>query len=252
MLVQLNHTAHYATIILEMGVPKRVSEHDIRSAVWAMLIGGVKELAKIGLQAQCVEVVPASFLDPVAGCIFARIQPGQSDVISHQTFKAAVAVPQIEIVGIRLRHALVRAPESVEALRVGHIQRAQQERIHNAEHHRVRSYRQRQRQNRGYGEAGRLAQPAQAEAHILYNRLDEIAAQSFVAFLLVLLPAPELDACAAFRLGAAEPGTFQIIGAMLDVGAKLLLDLGVYLGTLKKSGDAEAKPIQKFHTSSGC
>jgi hypothetical protein len=30
------------------------------------------------------------------------------------------------------------------------------------------------------------------------------------------------------------------------------VNLGVYLGTLKESGDAEAEPIQKFHTSSGC
>src|ERR1700730_8097459 len=51
MLVHLNPTAHHATIILEMGVPIRVGEHDIRSAVRAMLIGGVKEMAKIRLKA---------------------------------------------------------------------------------------------------------------------------------------------------------------------------------------------------------
>ena len=49
MLVQLNHTAHHAAIVLKMAVPICVAEHDIRSAVRAMLIGGVEETAKIRL-----------------------------------------------------------------------------------------------------------------------------------------------------------------------------------------------------------
>ena len=117
MLVHLNNTAHHSPIILEMSVPKRVGEHDIRSAVRAMLIGGVEEMAKIRLKAQCVEVVPASFLDPGPRWTLARIQPGLSDVISHEIVKAVVAVAQIEIVGIRLCHVIGRpAPECVEAL----------------------------------------------------------------------------------------------------------------------------------------
>ncbi len=51
MLVELNCTAHHAAIILKMAVPKRVGEHDIRGAVWAMLTGPVKETAKIWLNA---------------------------------------------------------------------------------------------------------------------------------------------------------------------------------------------------------
>ena len=64
MLVQLNGAAHHAAIILKMAVPIRVAEHDIRSAVRAMLIGAVEETAKIRLNAQYVEVVPARFIDP--------------------------------------------------------------------------------------------------------------------------------------------------------------------------------------------
>src|SRR5262252_443696 len=51
MLVQLNHTAHHAAIILKMAVPKRVSQHDISSAVRAMFVGTVEETAKIWLNA---------------------------------------------------------------------------------------------------------------------------------------------------------------------------------------------------------
>src|SRR5207244_1319032 len=49
MFIQLNNTTHHATIILKMAVPKRVGEHDIRSAVRAVFIGAVEETAKIRL-----------------------------------------------------------------------------------------------------------------------------------------------------------------------------------------------------------
>ena len=49
MFVHLNDAAHHATIIVKMAVPIRVAEHDIRSAVGAMLIGGVEETAEIRL-----------------------------------------------------------------------------------------------------------------------------------------------------------------------------------------------------------
>src|SRR5215469_18872350 len=49
MLVDLNRTAHNAAIVLKMSVPKAVAEDDVRSAVGTMLIGGVEEVSKIGL-----------------------------------------------------------------------------------------------------------------------------------------------------------------------------------------------------------
>ena len=101
-LLSLNNAAHHAAIILKMGVPIRVGEHDIRSAVRAMLIGGVEETAEIRLNAQYVEVVPAHFIEPGAGGIFAGVEPGSVMLISCQTIKAAVAIAQIEIIRIRL------------------------------------------------------------------------------------------------------------------------------------------------------
>src|SRR6266849_3906763 len=49
MLVDLNCAAHNATIILKMYMPVRVAEHNVRSAVRAMLIGAMEETAKIWL-----------------------------------------------------------------------------------------------------------------------------------------------------------------------------------------------------------
>ena len=39
MLVHLNDAAHHAAIVLKMAVPIGITEHDVRGAVRAMLIG---------------------------------------------------------------------------------------------------------------------------------------------------------------------------------------------------------------------
>ncbi len=64
MFVQLNDAAHYAAVILKMAVPIGVRQNDIRSAVWAMLIRGVNESAKIRLNLEHVEVIPSHLLHP--------------------------------------------------------------------------------------------------------------------------------------------------------------------------------------------
>ncbi len=51
MLAQLNGTAHYAAVILKVAVPIRPGEHDIGSAVGAMLVGAMEEAAKVRLNA---------------------------------------------------------------------------------------------------------------------------------------------------------------------------------------------------------
>src|SRR5579864_3668840 len=101
MLVELNNTTHHAAVILKTVMPKRVGEHDIRSAVRAMLIGAVEEAAQIRLNAQYVEVVPAPFHQPDMGWIVAGVQSCVTDVVSGQTVKAAVAIAQVQIVGVR-------------------------------------------------------------------------------------------------------------------------------------------------------
>jgi hypothetical protein len=62
----------------------------------------MEEMAEIRLKAQGVEIVPAGFLYPGAGWISTCIQPGHGNVIRHKAIEAAVAIAQIEIVGILL------------------------------------------------------------------------------------------------------------------------------------------------------
>jgi hypothetical protein len=63
--------------------------------------------------------------------------------------------------------------------------------------------------------------------------------------------AAELDARPAFCLGTTEAGTCKIIGAVLDVRAKLLLHVILDVGTMEKLRGKRTKVGHEFHTSSG-
>ena len=90
------------------------------------------EPPKIRLNAQGVEVVSANLKSPRQGWILAGVQPRLSDVISDQTVEAAIAVAQIQIIGIRLTRVFIVtncALNSIQALRLRHIQRPQDQTI---------------------------------------------------------------------------------------------------------------------------
>jgi hypothetical protein len=79
-----------------------------------------------------------------------------------------------------------------------------------------------------------------------------MTAHCLVNFLFVFFARPELDARAPLRLGAAQAGTLEVVGTVLHVRAKFLFHLEAHLRTLEESGDAKAKRVEEFHTSSGC
>src|SRR5262245_20032747 len=100
-----------------------MAEDYIRSAVWAMIIGVVKEPAQIGLDAQRVEVVGTRLQTPDHRGAFAFIQSYLSDSITHQTIKAVVPVAQVNIVGIGLNRGVIAGTlDQIETLRLGHVQ----------------------------------------------------------------------------------------------------------------------------------
>ena len=125
MFIQQHHTAYCAAIVLKTRMPIIVSQNDIGSAIGPVFIARMKEMAEIRVKAQSVEVVSAGFLNPDAGWIVPCIQHRRSEVIRHQPIEAAVAVAQIEIVGIgqtsvrRRLHAGARRGSAAEAHSAG-------------------------------------------------------------------------------------------------------------------------------------
>ena len=141
-----------------MCVPEGVGQHDVRRAVGTVLVGGVEEAAKIGLQAQGVEVIAAGFVVPDIGGFFAAIEAALAHGERRQTIEGTAAIAQVEVVGIGLVHVIIgRAPESVEALPLRDVDGAQDERVHHAEDDGVGADGESERQNSSDGEAGRLA-----------------------------------------------------------------------------------------------
>src|ERR1700734_2741434 len=64
MAIELDHPADDSAIVLEMGVPVLIAQHDVGRAVGRALIGSMEKVAQIWLQSQPVEVSGAGFLDP--------------------------------------------------------------------------------------------------------------------------------------------------------------------------------------------
>jgi len=161
MLVYLDHMANHAGIVLKVGVPISVTEHQIGSAVRAVLIGVVKEAAKVRLNSQRVEVIPTYLVAHNLRGIPARIQAHRNDVEESNRVEAVVAISQVKIIGIRRACILVGAVlDAVEAFGLRHIQRAQDQTIHHSEDHGVCANGQGQGQDCGEGESGRFAQLA--------------------------------------------------------------------------------------------
>ena len=98
-----------------------------------MLIGTVKEAAKIRLDIQHIEVVSAGLIEPYRGRVATGVQRGIGDVVRQHAVKAPVPVAQIPVIGVRLRGTVslaVGALQHEQVFGVRHIQRAQYKRIH--------------------------------------------------------------------------------------------------------------------------
>jgi len=157
MLVQADDAADDGAIVLKLAMPIRVGEHDIRSAVGATLIGRLNEPAQIRLNAQCVEVIPAHSIEIDAGWILASVEAALQDGVSGQGIEAAIAIAQIEIVGIRLIDVIVVAAlDCIETSSLRNVERAQEQPVQDGKDDGVCADGQRQRQDGDDGESGSL------------------------------------------------------------------------------------------------
>ena len=204
MFVKPDDLADYAPIFVEAAVPIPVAQHDIGRAVAAVFVGGVKKLAQVRLNPQHIEVVATGRIAVEDGRILARIEPNKNHIESCQVLKAVVAIAQVDIVWVRLPHAILCVHGSPEAVPLRHVQRTQEKAIQDAKNDSVCTDGQRQGDYGCEGESGRLAQHPQSEPDILHQRFEKVTTHCFVAFLFVSLTAAKLDPRLAFRLRPIE------------------------------------------------
>src|SRR5947209_6738654 len=127
----------------------------------------------------------------------------------------------------------------------------QDEGVDHTENYRVCANSQCQCQNRDAQESGGFTQDAKADANILEKSVEKIAANSLLDFFFEALLSAELNAGAAFCLPTTQAGTLEIVSAMLDMRAKLLLHLLIEFRTMKKLCAKRTNVGQELHTSSG-
>jgi hypothetical protein len=230
VLIELNDAADSAWIVVEPGVPICMGEHNIRSAVGAVLVGCVKQTAKVGVNAQHVEVISRRCEAVCGNRIFASIESHSQDhVESGQILEAVVAIAQIDVVGIRLPRGIVPVVSSVEALHLRHIQWPQDQAIHDAEHNGVCPDGQRQRQNSSDGETGRFAQLAQRKADIGRDRLQRAPLPHFAALFLHDCSITEGKARCSFCFLQAHAIAHQLLGTLFHVQADFFREIVVNL-----------------------
>src|SRR5579872_1836964 len=120
--VQADDSTDNGAIVVETAVPIRIAQNEIGGAVGAMFIGAVKEAAEMRLNFEDVEVVAAHGIAGRDGRLVAS--GGESDegeVEGGEVFKGAVAVAQIDIVGIRLPSRALAVLGSEKSLGLWHI-----------------------------------------------------------------------------------------------------------------------------------
>ena len=167
VLVDLDDAANDVAIVLKMGVPVRPRDHQIRSAVRAVLIGDGEEAAEEGLNVHGLEVVSGDFVAPGLGWIFPGIEADGNEDVGGKSFEGAIAVAEVEIVGIRSCLILIAAAlDGEEALRVRDIERLQDEGIEYAEDDGIGADGEREGEHGGDGESGRAAELADGKTNV--------------------------------------------------------------------------------------
>src|SRR5215469_11145012 len=167
MLVQLDDPAYYIAVILKAAVPVGKAEHQIRRAIRTALIRRAKKAAKIGMNLEHIEVVASCGKAVRDRWIATRIQAHKSEIERGQILKAVVAIPQIDIVGIRLKSRILPVRRSIQVFGLRHIQWPQHQSFHDSENYGVSTDRQCQGENRQAGEARGFAQHAYCKSPIL-------------------------------------------------------------------------------------
>jgi hypothetical protein len=88
-------------------------------------------------------------------------------------------------------------------------------------------------ENRNRGEPRGFAKHAQAEAQILHEGFDEMSATRVARFLLDIFEAAELYQGLAASFTGIHPCRNVVGGLLLDVEAKLRIELRIELGSVK-------------------
>src|SRR5690349_8608709 len=125
------------------------------------------------------------------------------------------------------------------------VERAEDDGVEGGENDGVGADGQRKRQDGGNSESRRFAQHADADARVLQNAMNKVAADYFVNLLFEARLPTELGARLAFGIDPRNPGPHQIVGAVLDMRAELLSHVLIQRRALEQRAEVR----QEIHSS---
>ncbi len=151
-----------------------------------------------------------------------------------------------------MRRPFVALPlEKNKVLRILDGKRSEHDGIDEAEDGGVSADAESESEHGDGGEAGGSAQHAQGVAQVLNQRFKEMRALGFAAFFLELLVAAELEPGASPGVCMRNPGTLEVIGAILDVRTQFLFHLLVNPRPMKERRNDRTERGEDPHISSG-
>ena len=215
-----------------------------------------KKRPKYGSETEHVEVVaahlvhPRSRETPVAsiGGVEPRLIGGEG----RQSVEAANAIAEIDIVRVGLGGQVIAgALDREERLFVRQTERAKNEAVDGPEHDRVRANGDGKRDDGRDREARRFPQLAYAEAEIADKGVEQTAGECIAGLFLEACVSTELHARLAFGRDPLESRALEVVGAMQDVRAQLVLELAFERVTMKNADCQRAEICEHAHAPSG-
>jgi hypothetical protein len=178
MLVELDGGADDCRVGVKRAAPESIAQDQIRRGVGAVLVGGVEEAACLRFDAEEVEVVAGDFVAvDFDGCVMPEQCRAGVSIDGGQSREGGVALAKVLEVGIRGRDEAEARPclvaELVEALRVAHFKRVEQDGVEHAEDDDVGPDAEGEGDERGCGESWRALQLAQGVAEVAGEAVED-------------------------------------------------------------------------------
>ena len=248
--VEVDRAPQNARIAAELAMPEPMAEN--RDGVLAGHVFRRRErAAEQRLRAQRVEQVGRDLPEPHPHGVAGSRQVDLPDVPRRHALHAAelrAVVHELRVGHPRLVPALPLAPDHHAAGGFGVGERRQQNRVSDAEDRRRRADAERQREQRGRGEAGRPAEPAEGVSKVLLEGVDDGQAAAIAVSLLHLVDAAEV--AAGGQAGGLGAHPLRLVLARLHLQVERHLVVEVLLLARPANGGHQPLPHRPDHRSS--
>ncbi len=243
VLVQVDDGADDARIGVEARAPKVIAEHDVGRGVGPVLIVLVKDAAQRGLHAEQVEVVARDLVEHVLLRGSACAQARKADAIGGHACEGGIARFEVEVIRVGLAVISLHRFCTTwhEPVRIGDVERAQQDGVEHAEDDDVSRDAEGQCDDRRERESRRAADAANDVACIARQRFQMQCGRRRRRRVRAWRCDCRSEGERREGFSGRHAGGAVVVGAQGDVRLELVFDVAIELRATEEIGDAAEK-----------